>query len=90
MGFIFQTAEERNPVPSHEQLQAQKLQQTNDRVAELEKQVAKMDEFLELIGKAHIYDMWLTDGKMPETKTENYVDFEDLTYDDVASLEDEK
>jgi len=34
--------------------------------------------------------MWLTDGKMPETKTENYVDFEDLTYDDVASLENEK
>jgi hypothetical protein len=50
-----------------------------DQIKELENKVAKMDEFLELIGKAHIYDMWLTDGKMPETKTEDYIDYEDIT-----------
>jgi len=47
-------------------------------ITELEDKVAKMDEFLELIGKAHIYDMWLTDGKLPETKTDNYIDYEEL------------
>lgn len=90
MGFIFQSAEERNPVPSHEQLQAAKMQENENKMAQLEQQIAKMDEFLELIGKAHIYDMWLTDGKMPETVTDSYVDFEDLSLDDVASLENEK
>jgi hypothetical protein len=81
MGFNFVT----EPTEHEKQIINLKKQ-----ITELEGKVAKMDEFLELIGKAHIYDMWLTDGKMPETKTENYVDYEDLTYDDVASLEDEK
>jgi hypothetical protein len=70
MGFEFRQE------PTEQERFVMRLQ---DQLKELEGKVAKMDEFLELIGKAHIYDMWLTDGKMPETKTENYIDYEDLT-----------
>ena len=81
MGFEF-----RQEPTEHER----QIMRLKDQISELENKVAKMDEFLELIGKAHIYDMWLTDGKMPETVTDSYVDFEDLSLDDVASLENEK
>ncbi len=70
MGFEFRQE------PTEQERFVMRLQ---DQVKELEGKVAKMDEFLELIGKAHIYDMWLTDGKIPETKTDNYIDYEDIT-----------
>jgi hypothetical protein len=70
MGFEFRQE------PTEQERFVMRLQ---DQIKELEGKVAKMDEFLELIGKAHIYDMWLTDGKMPETKTEDYIDYEDIT-----------
>jgi len=70
MGFQFRQE------PTEQERFVMRLQ---DQIKELEGKVAKMDEFLELIGKAHIYDMWLTDGKMPETKTEDYIDYEDIT-----------
>ena len=70
MGFEFRQE------PTEQERFVMRLQ---DQIKELENKVAKMDEFLELIGKAHIYDMWLTDGKIPETKTEDYIDYEDIT-----------
>ena len=70
MGFVFKQE------PTEQERFVMRLQ---DQIKELEGKVAKMDEFLELIGKAHIYDMWLTDGKLPETKTDNYIDYEDIT-----------
>lgn len=81
MGFVFKQE------PTEQERFVMRLQEENKAQAE---EIAKLNEFLELIGRAHIYDMWLTDGKMPETKEENYVDFEDLSLDDVASLENEK
>jgi len=59
------------------------------RIQDLENKVAKMDEFLELIGKAHLYDLWLDNQWTPEPEGE-VVDFEELSLDDVASLENEK
>ena len=56
MPFEFKTQEERNPVKHP----------LEDKVAGLEKQVAKMDEFLELIGKAHLYDAWLEGEYTPQ------------------------
>lgn len=88
MGFTFQTAEERNPVPSHEQIQAQKIQETTDKVTKLEKEVTLLNEFLELMGKAHLYDLWKDGLYTPEAEGE-VVEFEELSLDDVASLEDE-
>jgi hypothetical protein len=70
MGFEFRT----EPTEHEKQIITLKNQ-----ITELEGKVVKMDEFLELIGKAHIYDMWLTDGKIPETKTDSYIDYEDIT-----------
>jgi hypothetical protein len=48
MGFVIQSAEERNPIK-------------NQQVVTLEKEVAMLNEFLELIGRAHIYDSWKHD-----------------------------
>jgi hypothetical protein len=48
MGFVIQSAEERNPIKNQETIN-------------LEKEVAMLNEFLELIGRAHVYDMWKHD-----------------------------
>ena len=58
----------------------------------LESEIAKLNEFLELVGRGHLYDLWkdgLYDPK-GDTTVDQYVDFEDLSIDDVASLENEK
>jgi len=44
MGFSFQSAEERNPTPSHEQLQALKLQ---DSCTEVKTKLAEIEEFID-------------------------------------------
>jgi len=66
----------------------QQLTKEQQRIQDLESKIAKMDEFLELIGKAHLYDLWLDDQWKPEAEGE-VVDFEELSLNDVASLEDE-
>ena len=58
----------------------------------LEAEIGKLNEFLELVGRGHLYDLWkdgLYDPKL-ETILDEYVDFEDLSKDDIASLENEK
>ena len=55
-------------------------------------EITKLNEFLELVGRGHLYDLWkdgLYDPKL-ETILDEYVDFEDLSNDDIASLENEK
>jgi len=62
MGFEFRTEEQRNPT------QQPSIEPT--KVEELEKEVALLNEFLELIGRAHIYDMW----KHDQATGENTID----------------
>ena len=45
MSFNFKTEDERNPRKTEE-------------VQLLEQEIASLNEFLELVGRAHIYDMW--------------------------------
>ena len=55
-------------------------------------EITKLNEFLELVGRGHLYDLWkdgLYDPKL-ETILDEYVDFEDLSNYDIASLENEK
>jgi hypothetical protein len=82
MPFEFKTQEERNPVKHP----------LEDKVTELQNEIEKLNEFLELVGRGHLYDLWkdgLYDPKA-ETTADEYVEFEDLSLDDVASLENEK
>jgi hypothetical protein len=60
MGFNFNSAEDRNPIKSPE-------------VQELEHEIALLNEFLELVGRAHIYDMW----KYQKTNGEVTIDVAD-------------
>lgn len=83
MGFEFRQE------PTEQERFVMRLQEENKtQSAEIE----KLNEFLELIGRAHLFDLWkdgLYDPKL-ETILDEYVDFEDLSKDDVASLENEK
>jgi len=53
MGFDFKSEQDRNPIKSEE-------------VQLLEQEIASLNEFLELIGRAHIYDMWKYDKQTGE------------------------
>ena len=92
MGFVFKTENERNPVetgPTPEEILIKGLE---TQLAETQAEIAKLNEFLELVGRGHLYDLWkdgLYDPKL-ETILDEYVDFEDLSNDDIASLENEK
>jgi hypothetical protein len=83
MGFNFVTE------PSEHEKQITTLKK---QIEGLEGEIAKLNEFLELVGRGHLYDLWkdgLYDPKA-ETTADEYVDFEDLSLDDVSSLENEK
>lgn len=92
MGFVIKTENERNPVA-----QGPTAEQT--RIQELEALVKQHNDFLEENGYAIKFDMWKdikadiqangVEVITPKTEGE-YVDFEELTSDDVASLENEK
>jgi len=47
MGFSFQSAEERNPTPSHEQLQSEKLTQKEMICADIQAQLDEINEFID-------------------------------------------
>ena len=83
MGFVFKQE------PTEQERFVMSLQEENKaQAAEIE----KLNEFLELVGRGHLYDLWkdgLYDPKA-ETTGDEYVEFEDLSNDDVASLENEK
>jgi len=83
MGFNFVTE------PSEHEKQIITLKK---QIEGLEAEIEKLNEFLELVGRGHLYDLWkdgLYDPKL-ETILDEYVDFEDLSKDDIASLENEK
>lgn len=83
MGFVFKQE------PTEQERYVISLQ---TKIEGLEAEVAKLNEFLELVGRGHLYDLWkdgLYDPKA-DTTVDQYVDFEDLSSDDVASLENEK
>jgi len=47
MGFSFQSAEERSPTPSHEQLQSEKLTQKEMICADIQAQLDEINEFID-------------------------------------------
>lgn len=67
----------------------QQLTKEQQRIQDLENEVAKLNEFLELVGRGHLYDLWKDGLYTPEPEGE-VVEFEDLSADDVASLENEQ
>jgi len=83
MGFEFR----QEPTEHERQMNTLKTQ-----ITELEGEIAKLNEFLELVGRGHLYDLWkdgLYDPKA-DTTVDQYAEFEDLSDEDVASLENEK
>ena len=83
MGFEFRQE------PTEQERFIMRLQEENKAQSA---EITKLNEFLELVGRGHLYDLWkdgLYDPKL-ETILDEYVDFEDLSKDDVASLENEK
>lgn len=66
MGLEFRTEQERNPVyvgPSVEEL----------KIKELENEITLLNEFLELVGRGHVYDLW----KAGKETGENVIDLEE-------------
>jgi hypothetical protein len=72
MGFNFVT----EPTEHERQMNTLKTQ-----IAGLEGEIAKLNEFLELVGRGHLYDLWkdgLYDPKV-DTTVDQYIEFEDLS-----------
>ena len=85
MGFEFKSEQERNPVPSHEQLQAQKV----DPCAEVQAKLEEIETFIDENRLLQKFYAWQELKKqMFDTGAEVIEDT--LTLGDVASLENEK
>jgi len=72
MGFVF------NQEPTEHEKQIINLKK---QMEGLEGEIAKLNEFLELVGRGHLYDLWkdgLYDPKA-DTTVDQYVEFEDLS-----------
>jgi hypothetical protein len=86
MGFSFQSAEERNPTPpSHEELQLLKLK---DSCTQVEARLSELEEFIDENRLLQKFYAWQAlREQLRDTSAEVIED--DLTLDDVASLENE-
>lgn len=93
MGLTFQTAEERNPInqypPSHEQLQAQKV----DPCASIQAQLDEVNQFIDENNLLKNFYMWQELKRQLEGTSAEVIEDEEslpqLSLGDVASLEEE-
>jgi hypothetical protein len=72
MGFVFKQE------PTEQERFVMRLQEENKAQAD---EIAKLNEFLELVGRGHLYDLWkdgLYDPKV-DTTVDQYIEFEDLS-----------